>query len=82
MALEHCIAPFLDNCDADNDHRITLQEWGKSFTPIKIRQMLVDEWWCVWFLGNCLQVPQQDMLDKCDDVREAVEENEEGEEEV
>jgi len=59
MALEHCIAPFLNNCDADNDHRITLQEWG-----------------------NCLQVPQQDMLDKCDDVRDGVEENEEGEEEV
>jgi len=28
MALEHCIAPFLDSCDADNDHRITLREWG------------------------------------------------------
>jgi secreted protein acidic and rich in cysteine len=28
MALEHCIAPFLDSCDADNDHRITLEEWG------------------------------------------------------
>lgn len=29
MALEHCIAPFLNNCDADNDHKITLKEWGK-----------------------------------------------------
>lgn len=29
MALEHCIAPFLDSCDADNDHKITLIEWGK-----------------------------------------------------
>ncbi|XP_014205137.1 SPARC isoform X2 [Copidosoma floridanum] len=29
MALEHCIAPFLDSCDADNDHKITLKEWGK-----------------------------------------------------
>ncbi|XP_063827715.1 uncharacterized protein LOC135077049 isoform X2 [Ostrinia nubilalis] len=29
MALEHCIAPFLDSCDADDDHRITLAEWGK-----------------------------------------------------
>ncbi|KAG6448182.1 SPARC [Manduca sexta] len=29
MALEHCIAPFLDLCDADTDHRITLAEWGK-----------------------------------------------------
>lgn len=29
MALEHCIAPFLDRCDADDDHRVTLAEWGK-----------------------------------------------------
>lgn len=29
MALEHCIAPFFDSCDADNDHLITLVEWGK-----------------------------------------------------
>lgn len=29
MSLEHCIAPFLDRCDADDDHRITLAEWGK-----------------------------------------------------
>lgn len=29
MALEHCIAPFLNGCDSDNDHKITLKEWGK-----------------------------------------------------
>jgi hypothetical protein len=29
MALEHCIAPFLEGCDTNNDHRISLQEWGK-----------------------------------------------------
>ncbi|XP_053976688.1 SPARC [Hylaeus anthracinus] len=29
MALEHCIAPFLDSCDINNDHKITLIEWGK-----------------------------------------------------
>lgn len=29
MALEHCIAPFLDSCDEDDDHRISLAEWGK-----------------------------------------------------
>lgn len=28
LAMEHCIAPFLDSCDADDDHRITLKEWG------------------------------------------------------
>ncbi|XP_067010558.1 SPARC [Anabrus simplex] len=29
VALEHCIAPFLDGCDEDDDHRISLKEWGK-----------------------------------------------------
>jgi len=29
MSLEHCIAPFLESCDPDSNHRITLQEWGK-----------------------------------------------------
>jgi len=29
MSLEHCISPFLESCDADDDHRITLVEWGK-----------------------------------------------------
>jgi len=28
MAMEHCIAPFLDNCDVNDDHHITLLEWG------------------------------------------------------
>lgn len=28
MTLEHCIAPFLEACDPNGDHRITLQEWG------------------------------------------------------
>lgn len=29
MALEHCIAPFLNKCDVDDDHMISLKEWGK-----------------------------------------------------
>lgn len=29
MSLEHCIAPFLNSCDSDNNHRITLKEWAK-----------------------------------------------------
>jgi hypothetical protein len=28
VALEHCIQPFLDSCDIDDDHFITLKEWG------------------------------------------------------
>ncbi|RZF43002.1 hypothetical protein LSTR_LSTR014559 [Laodelphax striatellus] len=27
MTLEHCIAPFLDKCDKNDDHSITLKEW-------------------------------------------------------
>lgn len=26
--LEHCISPFLDSCDTDSDHQITLEEWA------------------------------------------------------
>jgi len=29
VALEHCIAPFLDSCDADGNHSITLTEWAR-----------------------------------------------------
>jgi hypothetical protein len=61
MALEHCISPFLDSCDVDNDHRITLKEWG-----------------------TCLEIPKEELMDKCDDVKNGQEENanEEGEEEA
>jgi len=58
MALEHCIAPFLDACDADNDHRITLKEWGL-----------------------CLEIPAEELQDRCDDVKDA-QEGLEGDEEV
>lgn len=29
-ALEHCITPFLDNCDVDSNGEITLSEWGHA----------------------------------------------------
>lgn len=50
LALEHCIQPFLDGCDADNDHFITLQEWG-----------------------TCLELTEEEIEDKCDDVRDEAE---------
>ncbi|XP_014094065.1 SPARC [Bactrocera oleae] len=28
VSLEQCIAPFLESCDSNKDHRITLIEWG------------------------------------------------------
>eukprot|EP00095_Tigriopus_kingsejongensis_P003772 maker-scaffold1165_size57908-snap-gene-0.11 protein:Tk03772 transcript:maker-scaffold1165_size57908-snap-gene-0.11-mRNA-1 annotation:"Sparc" len=29
QSLEHCIGDFLDNCDSDGDHKISLKEWAK-----------------------------------------------------
>lgn len=29
VSLEHCIAPFLDSCDKDDDHLISLSEWTR-----------------------------------------------------
>lgn len=28
-AMEHCLVPFLDKCDVNNDREITLLEWGR-----------------------------------------------------
>ncbi|CAH0558984.1 unnamed protein product [Brassicogethes aeneus] len=28
MSLEHCIGPFLNSCDNDNNHKITIKEWA------------------------------------------------------
>ncbi|XP_047001660.1 SPARC [Schistocerca americana] len=47
MALEHCIAPFLDSCDVNDDHTISLVEWGK-----------------------CLELDQDDLDERCDELRE------------
>lgn len=41
MALEHCIAPFLDSCDANGDHKITLIEWGKCLELDEVRTCLI-----------------------------------------
>jgi len=47
MALEHCIGPFLDSCDVDDDHFITLNEWG-----------------------TCLGLTEEEIEDKCEEVRD------------
>lgn len=36
LYLEHCIAPFLNKCDADNDHMVTLEEWGNCLEIPKV----------------------------------------------
>jgi len=36
MYLEHCIAPFLNKCDADSDHMVTLEEWGNCLEIPKV----------------------------------------------
>ena len=35
-ALEHCLLPFLDDCDTDDDGKITLFEWGRCLSLIHI----------------------------------------------
>jgi hypothetical protein len=74
LALEHCIQPFLDGCDADNDHFITLQEWG---TCLELTE--------VWIITPCFFKKrekiniwisiklQEEIEDKCDDVRDEAE---------
>lgn len=44
MSLEHCIAPFLNGCDADDDHKITLKEWALCLQLDKV--MLNDIKFC------------------------------------
>lgn len=39
MALEHCIAPFLDSCDINDDHNISLLEWGKCLQLEKVTSL-------------------------------------------
>lgn len=36
--LEHCIGTFLDSCDLDDDHLITLKEWGNCTKLSEVRQ--------------------------------------------
>lgn len=54
MALEHCIAPFLESCDPNGDHYITLQEWGKCLelnevNDIVIHEIYVNDQKCMFF---------------------------------
>lgn len=37
MSLEHCIAPFLNNCDENDDHKISLKEWGKCLQVDEVK---------------------------------------------
>lgn len=38
LVLEHCIVPFI-SCDPDDNHRFTLQEWGKCLQSDKVRKL-------------------------------------------
>lgn len=43
LSLEHCIAPFLDDCDADNNHKITLKEWAKCLELEEVmKEFIID----------------------------------------
>ncbi|KAJ8881741.1 hypothetical protein PR048_018227 [Dryococelus australis] len=59
MALEHCIAPFLDSCDVNDDHRITLKEWGKCLeldeVPVRLAlERVVAGWYWLVLLSRLL----------------------------
>lgn len=55
MALEHCIAPFLESCDPNNDHRITLQEWGNCL------ELEEDD-----LTARCAKINKEDEYEKLD----------------
>lgn len=44
MSLEHCIAPFLESCDPNDDHRITLQEWGNCLKLDEVSSNRISVW--------------------------------------
>lgn len=47
LSLESCIAPFFENCDTDDDHRITLKEWGKCLEVDDVSTLLLSAPWSV-----------------------------------
>ncbi|XP_058128034.1 SPARC [Anopheles coustani] len=55
VALEHCIAPFLESCDPNRDHRISLQEWGKCL------QLDEDD-----LTARCAEITKDDEFEKND----------------
>lgn len=55
VTLEHCIAPFLESCDPNGDHRISLQEWGKCL------QLEEDE-----LTARCAEITKEDEFEKND----------------
>lgn len=55
LTLEHCIAPFLESCDENDDHRINLKEWGKCLeieTVSAFFFLIVSEFQIYIFLYN------------------------------
>jgi len=40
FTLEHCISEFLDSCDPDDDHNITMKEWGSC---LKLSEESLDD---------------------------------------
>ena len=44
LALEHCIGPFLDDCDFDNNHRITFKEWAKCLELEEVQTLTIQKY--------------------------------------
>lgn len=59
--MESCISQFLDNCDADSDHKITLAEWGQCLGATS------GKFFCKCFNSNInsIYLFAAEMEDKC-----------------
>lgn len=73
MSLEHCIAPFLESCDPDNDHRITLQEWGKCLQLDEVRNKHSSGLSYIWYSKVIIHksILQGDMEYRCEEIGKA-----------
>lgn len=71
LYLEHCIAPFLDSCDEDDDHRITLKEWAHCLQLDEVKNVLFHS--NRKKLINFLLL-KDDIEDKCEEINDSDEE--------
>lgn len=75
VSLEHCIAPFLESCDSNNDHRITLIEWGACLGLDAVSFFLSFSFFIMYNnvkFAFCFFLSQSDLNERCDDIQKTV----------
>ena len=60
--LEHCLAPFLDTCDKDTDHVLTLKV-SSLYISYTVYIVFMQEW------AGCLELEEEELLDKCEEIK-------------